>query len=175
VHPIVRGYVYQRIHHASSDLIPNFTLPGFTAGTATVDPGSSPESAAVVTDIFKRLHDAAEKASTSETGHRNAQQLCRAAFGVVRSRMEANTSPRWTTYDNYLRVLIKIGSLAKTIAPSLWDYAERHDIRAVEHDDGPFYADELAWLYNEIGLTSYAKARCSTPMRCGNKVMKSTM
>jgi len=57
-----------------------------------------------VTDIFKRLHDAAEKASTSETGHRNAAAVVSGAFGVVRSRMEANTSPRWTTYDNYLRV-----------------------------------------------------------------------
>ena len=61
VHPIVRGYVYQRIHHASTDLIPNFTLPGYTAGTATVDPGNSKESAKVVTDIFDRLHDAAEQ------------------------------------------------------------------------------------------------------------------
>ncbi len=157
VHPTVRGYVYQRIHHASTDLIPNFTLPGFTAGTATVDPGSSPESAAVVTDIFERVHEATEKAMTDEDGQEVARELSRAAFGVVRSRMEANTSPRWTTYDDYLRILIKIGNLAKGLSPKLWDYAERHDIQAVEDKTGPFYADELAWLYNEIGLTSYAE------------------
>ncbi|HVI72298.1 MAG TPA: hypothetical protein VM656_12545, partial [Pyrinomonadaceae bacterium] len=157
VHPTVRGYVYQRIHHASTDLIPNFTLPGFTAGTATVDPGSSPESAAVVIDIFNRLHEAAEAATKREDGLESARELSRAAFGVVRSRMEANTSPRWTTYDDYLRILIKIGNLAKTLSPRLWDYAERHDIQAVENKVGPFYADELAWLYNEIGLTSYAE------------------
>jgi len=157
VHPTVRGYVYQRIHHASSDLIPNFTLPGFTAGTATVDPGSSPESAAVVTDIFKRLHEAAEAAIEREDGLEPARELSRAAFGVVRSRMEANTSPRWTTYDDYLRILIKIGNLAKTLSTTTWDYAERHEIQSVEDKVGPFYADELAWLYNEIGLTSYAE------------------
>jgi hypothetical protein len=157
VHPTVRGYVYQRIHHASTDLIPNFTLPGFTAGTATVDPGSSLESGAVVTDIFERLHEAAEKATTEEHGQEIARDLSRAAFGVIRSRMEANTTPRWTTYDNYLRILIKIGNLAKPLSPTLWDYAERHDIQAVEDKSGPFYADELAWLYNEIGLTCYAE------------------
>lgn len=155
-HPTVRGYVYQRIHHTSTDLIPNFTLPGFTAGTATVDPGSSPESSTVVTDIFTRLHEAAEKA-TEENEQVVARDLSRAAFGVVRSRMEANTAPRWTTYDNYLRILVKIGNLAKTLSPNVWDYAERHDIYSVEDSHGPFYADELAWLYNEIGLVSYAE------------------
>lgn len=157
VHPIVRGYVYQRIHHASTDLIPNFSLPGFTAGTATVDPGNSKESAAVVTDIFDRLHAAGEEAANKKDRQRDARSLCRAAFGVVRSRMEANTSPRWTTYDDYLRILIKTGNLAKTISPRVWDYAERHEIHTVEDVDGPFYADELAWLYNEIGLTSYSE------------------
>ncbi len=156
VHPIVRGYVYQRIHRASTDLIPNFTLPGFTAGTATVDPGSSPESAVVVKDIFDRLQVRAEQAR-GENESRVARELCRAAFGVVRSRMEANTSPRWTTYDSYLRILVKVGNLAKMLSPSLWDYAERHDIHSVEDKVGPFYADELAWLYNEIGLTCYAE------------------
>lgn len=157
VHPTVRGYVYQRIHHASTDLIPNFTLPGFTAGTATVDPGSSPESAVVVKDIFDRLQTRAEEAMASENGCETARELCRAAFGVARSRMEANTSPRWTTYDNYLRILIKLGNLAKSLSPRLWDYAERHDLHAVEDAVGPFYSDELAWLYNEIGLTCYAE------------------
>jgi len=157
VHPTVRGYVYQRIHHASTDLIPNFTLPGFTAGTATVDPGSAPESALVVKNIFDRLQTGAEDAMERDGGCETARELCRAAFGVARSRMEANTTPRWTTYDDYLRILIKIGNLAKKLSPTLWDYAERHDIRAVEHDFGPFYSDELAWLYNEIGLTCYAE------------------
>lgn len=152
VHPIVRGYVYQRIHHASTDLIPNFTLPGFTAGTATVDPGSSPESALVIKDIFDRLQVRAEKANDE-----HALELLRAAFGVVRSRMEANTSPRWTTYDSYLRILVKVGNLAKRLSPRVWDYAERHDNHSVEDNVGPFYADELAWLYNEIGLTCYAE------------------
>ncbi len=161
VHPIVRGYVYQRIHHASTDLIPNFTLPGFTAGTATVDPGNSKESARVVTDIFDRLYAAAEKEmqeqENKKESQRNTRNLCRAAFGVVRSRMEAITSPRWCTYDDYLRILIKIGNLAKSISPRVWDYAERHDIPSVEDPEGPLYADELAWLYNEIGLTSYSE------------------
>lgn len=158
VHPIVRGYVYQRIHHATTDAIPNFTLPGFTAGTATVDPGDSKEAAAVVTDIFGRLHAASEKAAANDNENQDAaQRLCRAAFGVVRSRMESNTSPRWTTYDDYLRILIKTGNLAKKISPNVWDYAERHDLSSVEDVDGPLYADELAWLYNEIGLARYSE------------------
>jgi tetratricopeptide (TPR) repeat protein len=161
VHPIVRGYVYHRIHHASTDLIPNFTLPGYTAGTATVDPGNTKESARVVVDIFNKLHAAAEREikerGDKKEGQRNARNLCRASFGVVRSRMEAITTPRWSTYDDYLRILIKIGNLAKSISPRVWDYAERHDILSVEGWEGPFYPDELAWLYNEIGLTSYSE------------------
>jgi len=157
VHPIVRGYVYQRIHRASTDLIPNFTLPGFTAGTATVDPGSSPESTVLVKDVFNRLHAAAVREKPDEAGSKTAQELCRAAFGVLRSRMEANTAPRWTTYDDYLRILMKVANLAKALSPTVWDYAQRTDFPFVEDDEGPLYADELAWVYNEIGLTSYAE------------------
>jgi tetratricopeptide (TPR) repeat protein len=36
-------------------------------------------------------------------------------------------------------------------------FAEFNDPDRYEHRDGPLYADELAWLYNEIGLASYAE------------------
>lgn len=130
VHPIVRGYVYQRIHHASTDSIPNFSLPGFTAGTATVDPGNSKESARVVTDVFERLHAAAEregeKQENKREGQRNAQSLCRAAFGVVRSRMEAITTPRWCMYDDYLRIVINVWSSAQIGGESVLNRVRRN-------------------------------------------------
>lgn len=35
VHPAVRSYIFTRIHKVDTDLLPNFTLPGFTSGTAS--------------------------------------------------------------------------------------------------------------------------------------------
>lgn len=155
MHPIVRGYIFQRVHHAAADSSPDFTLPGFTAGTAVVDPGGS-EGVAVVTDVFERLCHAADEAREQDRVG-EAVNLCRNAFGVVRSRMSANTAPRWGDYNNYLRFVLRLGNLCKRVSPQTWDYAERHDVRVVEDWYGPLYADELAWLYNEMGLAYYGE------------------
>jgi hypothetical protein len=155
LHPIVAGYIFQRLHKSSSDALPDFTLPGFTAGTAIVDPGAS-EGVEIVTDIFDRLENSADRAR-KEGKELEAISLCRSAFGVVRSRMSSNTVPRWTTYDAYIQIVIRLADLAKNVSPRVWDYAERTDVRAVEDPQGPLYADELAWIYNEIGLTSYGE------------------
>ncbi len=61
IHPAVRSYVFTQIHRVDTDLLPNFTLPGFTSGTAAVYPGTE-ESAALVKDIFDRLYQEGELA-----------------------------------------------------------------------------------------------------------------
>src|SRR6185503_6440231 len=72
-------------------------------------------------------------------------------------RMEALTVPRWGSYDDYLKLLITISHLSKKVAGGLWSYAERRSIQSVEASHGPLYADELAWLYNELGLACYGE------------------
>jgi tetratricopeptide (TPR) repeat protein len=155
VHPLVRGYVYQSMHKADTNALPSFALPGFTAATSALDPGD-PEAVKMLTDLFDRLHDGAERMRQEGRGS-DARRLCRSAFSVVRSRMELLTAPRWCSYDVYFRFIIRLTHLAKNVSPTLWDYAERHDIRAVEDIEGPLYADDLAWLYNELGLACYGE------------------
>jgi tetratricopeptide (TPR) repeat protein len=159
VHPTVRGYVFQRIHRSGTDALPNFTLPGFTAGTAVVDPGSE-QCVEIVESVFNSLCEHAEEeiAKPSPEEKKMARILCRDAFGVVRSRMESNTVPRWGNYDKYIRYLLRLTDLIKTASPKVWDYAEQQSLKHVEDKQGVLYADELAWLYNEIGLTYYSQS-----------------
>ena len=168
MHPIVRGHIFQRVHHASTEALPDFTLPGFTVGSAVIDPGSKQQGVRVVSDIFNRLYEASKEAkaeskkATSKIQKNRKQEeaitLCRSAFGVVRSRMEVNTVPRWSSYYDYFDFILKVADLAKSVCDErVWAYADRHDAEAVEDESGPLYADELAWIYNEIGLTSYSE------------------
>jgi tetratricopeptide (TPR) repeat protein len=159
-HPIVRTYIHQRIHGATTDALPNFSLAGFSARSAELYPGY-PLAARKVEVLFTRLHDEASSLVTSgnqsSASEESAVQLCRAAFSVLRSRMELNMAPRWGDYDRYLRLVLKLANLAKNVSPDTWDYAEARDINLVEARNGPLYADELAWVYNEIGLACYAE------------------
>jgi tetratricopeptide (TPR) repeat protein len=150
-HPTVRGYVFERFHEVDRDIVPNFTLPGYTSGTAAVYPGSE-RGVKLVQDMFGHLHDATE-AALARRDLPEARRLCRGLFGVVRSRMEANTSPRWCTYDDHLSYTMALANLAKRVSPRLWSQCDFHEAARVEDADGPLYADELAWLYNDIGLS----------------------
>jgi hypothetical protein len=153
VHPMVRSFMFESAG-ADFDALPNFTLAGFTSGNAPVYPGNA-ESVERVTTVFRNLCKAAETAH-EEGEDTRARDLCRSALGVMRSRMEANTAPRWTTYDRYLNLAITLSNLVKNIAPERWDYLERTYAHRKESAQGPLYADELAWLWNDIGLAFYA-------------------
>ena len=71
--------------------------------------------------------------------------------------MEANSAPRWSTYDEYLRIEARLVRLCKTVTPARWDHADRHDAKSLEEEEAPLFADELAWLYNDIGLALCAQ------------------
>jgi len=157
VHPMVRNFMF---HHSLSDRldsVPNFSLSGFTAGATPVDPGFHP-SVEKIRKMFVSMHDGAVKALEEEGNLTRARQLCRGAFGVVRSRMEANSVARWTTYDDYIESFaIPLMNLTKRVSPSMWDYMDRSHAASKEDRDGPLFADELAWLWNDLGLAFYAQ------------------
>ena len=155
VHPIVREYIFHRMHQAPGGSVPNFTLPGFTAATSAVHPGNT-ATVKMIERLFGELYDQAEKKRSEEKGF-EARGLCRSAFSLIRSRMEALTVPRWGSYDDYLKLLIAMSHLSKRVSEGLWSYAERRSINDVEGSKGPLYADELAWLYNELGLACYGE------------------
>ncbi|HEU0015981.1 MAG TPA: SIR2 family protein [Longimicrobium sp.] len=149
VHPIVRGYVYQRRHGAESEGLPNFTLAGFTSGNASCHPGDE-RGAANLSELFDTLCARASQAGLP----RNVRvSVCRAAFGLMRSRMESNTVPRWTNYQEYVKLGVRLLYIAKELsAPDLWTYRERTYAAGRQSKDGILFPDELAWLYNDIGL-----------------------
>jgi tetratricopeptide (TPR) repeat protein len=163
VHPIVRGYIYKRVHEASTDNAPSLTLPGYTAANAIVDPGG-PRGVRVVTELLDRLCDEAESACDAppECNAPAAQQtakaiaVCRSAFSVLRARTEMNTAARWTTFNDYFCAVARIANAAKRISPLRWDF-QAHDRGSVETSSAPLYADEVAWIYNELGLACYAE------------------
>ncbi|NIR27842.1 MAG: hypothetical protein GWN84_00585, partial [Gammaproteobacteria bacterium] len=67
--------------------------------------------------------------------------------------MEAITASRWTTYDKYAQYHYRLIDLARRISPpDLWRYVDPPSLAAVEHPGAPLYADELAWVYNDLGL-----------------------
>ncbi|HYM75661.1 MAG TPA: SIR2 family protein [Candidatus Dormibacteraeota bacterium] len=148
VHPIVREYVFRRIHHGKS-IWPNLGLAGATAATATVDPGNA-DGVKVVKGLFDILCEAAEDAP-----HDSGVPFARYAFSVLRSRMTAITVPRWGTYSEYLKLLIRIADLARNYSGQ-WRHAYKDNVTSFYHDRNAILrAEELAWLYNEIGLAHY--------------------
>lgn len=160
IHPIVRGYVFHRRHHANSDELPNFTLPGFTAGGSQVDPGGA-KSADEICSVLNKFYDAGRQYLAND--REKALAFCRNAFGIVRSRMDANTSSRWDRDqsrrsqgcpgEKHLRSLIQLGDFVKEVSffPNAPGDPDAKD------ENAPLWDDELAWLYNEMGLIYYHK------------------
>jgi tetratricopeptide (TPR) repeat protein len=73
--------------------------------------------------------------------------------------MEANTAPRWCTYDEYLRFGLRLAALVKrTLPDKTWTYCEYPDAKKLTEDgEAPLYPAELAWLYNDIALALSAR------------------
>lgn len=106
------------------------------------------------------------------TGHAS-RALIRAAFGLIRAtwsvsaisqqqhlaepeRADVSAEP---AYHRYHRRLVRLtNAIRRTQAndDSVW-FSREVDPRRVSASSGLLYADELAWLYNELGMLSYAQ------------------
>lgn len=149
VHPTVRGSAFDegKLQRASH---PSFSLPGFTTGTAPVHPGS-PRSVEVMRDVFARLAARFEQESSGDQPEK-ATSAARAMFGLVRSRMEANSAARWIRYDEYIWFGMRVINACRRASPGSWSAREVHEAVKVEHPNAPLHADEIGWLYNDLGL-----------------------
>lgn len=127
-----------------------------------------------------------ERASRTKKGARHKtmpdheyRHLIRATFGLIRSRWTATAIPRLNVlepeatlrlprphYDAYQRRLARLLNAIRTMnsIDKLW-LNEKSPSEAgnndrprpeVEHEDAVLYADELAWLYNELGLVAFS-------------------
>jgi tetratricopeptide (TPR) repeat protein len=149
VHPIVRSHVFTRRHGVVSDAMPNFALAGFTSGSAACHPGDPKKAKEKIEHLFQMLCNGASDKSNDEE---KCRSLARAAYGVMRSRMESNTVPRWTRYDEYIQLGLRLRYVILNVADRTWQYNDREHALKQQSEDGILYPDELAWLYNDIGL-----------------------
>jgi len=148
VHVTARRLLFQPNHGLDHDPLPAVGLSGFTAGRTGVPPDH--DRCHAIRSLIESLLRDAESAS--------CPRLCRDAFGLLRTRMEANTVPRWTTYNDYLPFGIRVAQLAKRVSGSSWMYCEPLHARChIEHLEAPLYAAELAWLYNDLALALSAE------------------
>jgi tetratricopeptide (TPR) repeat protein len=188
MHAVVREFIFHSFHEADAGRLASFAQTGFTSGTNMVDPGK--RGAEVIEELFCELRRQCREAykywqqgkEISERDVKRAQSLCQEAFGVLRSRMLANTVARWGSYPKYIHYLVRMGDLARAYCGKrqdvtvpeescankssgsgprvfFWQHCDpalctdSRDI--VIHPHGPLFGDELAWLYHELGLALY--------------------
>ena len=189
MHAVVREFIFHTFHKADAGRLASFTQTGFTSGVNMVDPGE--RGAEVIEELFCELRQQCREAyklwrnrlKVPEVDVKRAQSLCQEAFGVLRSRMLANTVARWGSYPKYIHYLVRMGDLVRAYCgkrqeislasgnsglhessatepePFFWQHCDPalcEDSRdIVIHPHGPLFGDELAWLYHELGLALY--------------------
>src|SRR3954447_3639224 len=153
VHGTVRSALFQTRQGGVSNALPAFGLSGFTCGRQGVDPDLS------YCRPVKALFDEVIREASKEPESDIARELCRDAYNLIRTRMEANTAPRWCAYDHYLRFGLRLAFLVKsTIPDKTWTYCEYPDAKQFTEDKAaPLYPAELAWLYNDTALALSAR------------------
>ncbi|HEY3568230.1 MAG TPA: SIR2 family protein [Thermoanaerobaculia bacterium] len=153
VHGTVRTALFQTRQGGASAALPAFGLSGFTCGRQGVDPDLS------YCRQVKAIFDAVINEANTEPQSDLSRELCRDAYNLIRTRMEANTAPRWHTYDGYLQFGLRLAFLVKrTIPDKTWTYCEYPDAKRFTEDKAaPLYPAEMAWLYNDIALALSAR------------------
>lgn len=161
VHPLIRNHIFDKHHKALFSSPPTLQLPGFSSGTEMVDPGARDKGVKVVTSTFKALCEQAKETKVNKNDSKKAGELARSAFGILRSRCCSNTVSRWTDYGEYLKLVFKMYDTVKTVAVGTWRHQEANSEwrKKVEVRNAPLYPDELAWIYNEIGVTSFSMGK----------------
>jgi tetratricopeptide (TPR) repeat protein len=150
LHSTARGAVLSTRHSAPADPLPAFGLSGCTCGRVGVDPERTRKRQ--IQSLFDHVIAQAE-AHLAKGEREMAGSLCRDAFTLVRTRMQANTAPRWCAYEEYLQFPLSVAVLAKKVAPGCWTYCEHADgYDLAQSSDAPLFPAELAWLYNDIAL-----------------------
>jgi tetratricopeptide (TPR) repeat protein len=156
VHASVRSYLARRDRVTYPVALPDFALLGYAGGTAGVDPGPK-DRVENIEGLFRRLCGAARCSIDSSGDRRTALQLCRDAFGVLRSQMECSTAARSRDFDSYMRNGILLACLLKELAPGIWTFKDPALYREIEHAEGSLFIPELAWLYNDVGMALFCE------------------
>jgi tetratricopeptide (TPR) repeat protein len=145
-----------------------FTLAGYSGEVPVTQPGTL-----FAHDLAARRVDALlGQAESSEREPIERLQALRAAFGIARARWSATGIARLgadtldvtglienTHYGSYMKRLSRLANAARSVGGDAgwlhWD--ENEEIEAAVEDGGALFVDELAWLYNELGLASFLR------------------
>jgi len=144
VHSTVRKELLHPQQESAADALPAFGLSSFTSGRVGVGPVAS--RSRLIRSIFDKLMEEARGVPKEKQ-----RDLCRDAFGLVRTCMDANTAARWSRLDEYTQFGLRIALLAEDVSDS-WSYCEHQDSALIETCEGSLYIGELAWLYTDLGL-----------------------
>ena len=154
-HPLLSDHLRRSEFTGRPDVLPDFSLSAYTAATRGIDPGSLARVSRI-DRLFDRLYGDIRAARDGNLGEQ-ARNLCRDAYGLLRSHHDAGAAARWRNYDDYVRPGIRLVSLIKEIAEPLWSYCDPHELRSIESPASPLYIGELAWLYNDLGLALFCE------------------
>ena len=146
-------------------ILAGFSSEGEEPAVAT---GGHHTSVSVRADaILERLEQEGEEGLNPSTRRgliRGAFSLLRAQFaatGIGRRVYADDFDPRATErslYEEYLRRLARVlNAVRRQAAGKLWLFEDREDRDRIIDSGASLYADELAWLYNELGLVSYCQ------------------
>lgn len=149
----VRSYLRRQGREPRSAVLPDFSMTGFTSGTNGVDPGSE-ERQSRLDSLFGALcMEIRNEANTLD----DRRELCRDAFGVLRTQIDSSTAARWRVYDSYMRLGIELTGLVKDLGEPLWAFCEPAELKSIGKSHGSLYIGELAWLYNDVGLALFCE------------------
>jgi len=167
VHPLIRNYIYQNLHKSLFTSLPSIQLSGLTSAMEVVDPGSKERGVEISAKLFNKLCESARKpyesitevkpvSPISQNDKKIYMDFCRGAYSILRSRFCANTVTRWGDYREYLKMLLNLYDTSRMVSEDVWKYNEptSEGRKHTKSNLAPLYADEIAWIYNEIGLAS---------------------
>ncbi|HSK74882.1 MAG TPA: SIR2 family protein [Thermoanaerobaculia bacterium] len=154
-YPVVRDHLRRNELMARPSVLPDFSLTAYTAGTNGVDPGPK-RMQRTITRIYDRLLNQIEELRKNNAEDQ-ARKLCRDAYGLLRSHMEASSAARWSNFTEYMLPGIRLTSLVKEVSGSLWSFCDPNELKLIESPQGPLFIGELAWLYNDVGLALFCE------------------
>lgn len=167
-HTLVRNLVLKRM--GSFPTAPGeahrFEVGGWSSEVPDTFSGAGEGHQLIIDNIDSSLSHLEQADKSTDPRRRD---LIRAVFGLIRSRCTATAIPRLSVlepertlrlprphYDAYQRRLSRLLNAIRT-TEDLESWKAPNAKRAmVEHKFGALYADELAWLYNELGLVAFS-------------------
>jgi tetratricopeptide (TPR) repeat protein len=167
-HTLVRNLVLKRM--GSFPTAPGeahrFEVGGWSSEVPDTFSGAGEGHKLIIDSIDSSLSHLEQADKTVDPQRRD---LIRAVFGLIRSRCTATAIPRLSVldpeptfrmprphYDAYQRRLSQLLNAIRTTEGVKRWRAPNAERGTIEHVPGALYADELAWLYNELGLVAFS-------------------